>query len=100
MFNVGKFGIIGIRLKDRGVNNNAPITNTNRGGVVSRSLCLTLIAAIGTMVLLYVIGFVGNIDFLIFRISISNTEIALLPIVVGVIVAIVGDRIMKSKSLE
>ncbi|MGE6753774.1 ATPase [Rossellomorea sp. NPDC071047] len=67
---------------------------------MSRSLCLTLIAAIGTMVLLYVIGFVGNIDFLIFRISLSNTEIALLPIVVGVIVAIVGDRIMKSKSLE
>lgn len=67
---------------------------------MSKSFWLPLIAAIGTMVLLYVIGSVGSIDILVFNISLSNTEIALLPIVVGVVVAIVSDRIMKSRSLE
>jgi len=52
------------------------------------------------MVLLYVIGFIGNIDFLVFKISLSNTEIALLPIAIGIVVAMVSDRIVKSRSLE
>jgi hypothetical protein len=67
---------------------------------VSKSFWLPLIAAIGTMVLLYVIGFIGNIEFLVFKISLSNTEIALLPIVIGIVVAMVRDRIVKSRSLE
>ncbi|MGF3104654.1 ATPase [Rossellomorea sp. DUT-2] len=61
---------------------------------------LPLIAAIGTMVLLYVVGFIGKIEFLVFKISSSDTEIALLPIVVGIVVAFVSDRIVRPKSLE
>ncbi|TYS81861.1 ATPase [Rossellomorea aquimaris] len=67
---------------------------------MSKSFWLPLIAAIGTMVLLYVIGFIGNIEFLVFKISLSNTEIALLPIAIGIVVAMVSDRIVKSRSLE
>jgi phosphoglycerol transferase MdoB-like AlkP superfamily enzyme len=61
---------------------------------------LPLIAAIGTMVLLYVVGFIGNIELLVFKISSSDTEIALLPIFVGIVVAFVSDRIVRSRSLE
>ncbi|MDT9025521.1 ATPase [Rossellomorea yichunensis] len=61
---------------------------------------LPLIAAIGTMVLLYIVGFIGNIEFLVFKISSSDTEIALLPIVVGIVVAFGSDRIVRSRSLE
>ena len=50
------------------------------------------------MVLLYLIGFISNIDFLVFKISSSKTEIALLPIVVGLLIAFISDGIIKYKS--
>lgn len=52
----------------------------------------------GTMILLYTIGFTADIDFLIFKISLSDTEIALLPIVVGMLAGFISERIIKSKS--
>lgn len=65
-----------------------------------KSFWLPLFAAIGTMVLLYVIGNIGKIHFLMFKMSPSNTEIALLPIAVGIIVAIVSDRYVRERSQE
>ena len=50
------------------------------------------------MVLLYLIGFIADIDFLVFKISSSKTEIALLPVAVGLIIAIISDGIIKYKS--
>jgi hypothetical protein len=47
------------------------------------------------MTLLYTIGFIGNIDFLIFIISPSYTEIALVPIVIGLLVGFISERIIK-----
>ncbi|MGM0852709.1 MAG: hypothetical protein ACQEWI_08870 [Bacillota bacterium] len=52
------------------------------------------------MIVLYVIGFIGNIEFLVFKVSLSNTEIAILPIAVGIVVALVSDRVIKSRFLE
>ena len=57
-----------------------------------------LIVSIGAMVLLYLIGFIANIDFLVFKISPSNTEIALLPIAVGLLIAFISDGVIKYKS--
>jgi prepilin signal peptidase PulO-like enzyme (type II secretory pathway) len=68
------------------------------GGVVSKSFWLPLMASFGTMILLYIIGFIADIDFLIFKISLSDTEIALLPIAVGMLVGVISERIIKSKS--
>ena len=59
---------------------------------------IPLIAAFGTMLVLYLIGFVGKIDFLAFKVSSSYTEIALLPIVLGIGVGFISERIMKSKA--
>jgi hypothetical protein len=62
---------------------------------VSKSFWLPLIISFGTMILLYIIGFIGNIDFLVIIISPSYTEIALLPIVIGLLVGFISERIIK-----
>lgn len=59
---------------------------------------ISLIASIGAMILLYLIGFIANIDFLILKVSPSNTEIAFLPIVVGLLVALISEGIIKYNS--
>lgn len=59
---------------------------------------ISLIVSIGAMVLLYLIGFIANIDFLKFNILPSSTEIALLPIAVGLLIAFISDGIIKYKS--
>jgi len=69
----------------------------NGGGVVSKSLWISLIASFGTMILLYIIGFIANIDILVFKVSHTHTEIALLPIVVGIVVGFITERIIKLK---
>lgn len=58
----------------------------------------SLTVSIGAMVLLYLIGFIAKIDILVFNISPSKTEIAFLPIVVGLLIALIGDGIIKYKS--
>ena len=68
------------------------------GGVVSKSFWVPLMASFGTMILLYIIGFIADIDFLELKISLSDTEIALLPIVVGMLVGFISERIIKMKS--
>lgn len=50
------------------------------------------------MILLYIIGFIADLDFLIFKISRLDTETALLPIAVGMLVGFIIERIIKSKS--
>lgn len=62
---------------------------------MSKSFWLPLIISFGTMTLLYIIGFIGNIDFLVFIISPSYTEIALLPIVIGLLGGFISERIIK-----
>ena len=70
----------------------------NGGGVVSKPFWIPLIASFGTMILLYIIGFIANIDILVFKVSLSYTEISLLPIVVGILVGFISERIIKLKS--
>ena len=67
------------------------------GGFVSKSFWIPLMASFGTMILLYIIGFIADIDFLIFKISLSDTEFALLPIAVGMLVGFISERIIKSE---
>jgi len=67
------------------------------GGAVSKSFWIPLMASFGTMILLYIIGFIADLDFLIFKISLADTEIALLPIAVGMLVGFISERIIKSK---
>ena len=57
---------------------------------------IPLVLGFGTMTLLYIIGFVANIDILIFKVSNSSTEVAFLPIVIGLIVVVISERMMKS----
>ena len=68
------------------------------GGVVNKSFWIPLLASFGTMILLYIIGFIADIDFLVFKISLSDTEIALLPIAVGILVGFISEHIIKLKS--
>ena len=68
------------------------------GGVVSKSFWIPLMASFGTMILLYIIGFIADIDFLKLKISLSDAEISLLPIVVGMLVGFISERIIKLKS--
>ena len=64
---------------------------------MSKSFWIPLSAAFGTMILLYIIGFLANIDFLVFKVSLSYSEISLLPIVVGILVGVISERIIKLK---
>ncbi|MFL0584035.1 ATPase [Solibacillus silvestris] len=61
---------------------------------------IPLLASFATMAVLYLIGYVANLDFLIFKISLSYTEIALLPIFVGAAVGIISERMLKRKAGE
>ena len=63
---------------------------------MNKSVWISLILGFGTMALLYLIGFVANIDILIFKVTNSSTEIAFLPIVIGLIVVLISGRMMKS----
>ncbi|SDN85746.1 ATPase [Bacillus sp. OK048] len=63
-----------------------------------KSFWIPLMASFGTMILLYIIGYIADIDFLIFKISLSETEIALLPIAVGMLVGFISERMIKFKS--
>ena len=67
---------------------------------MSKSFWIPLIASFGTMILLYIIGFIANIDFLKFKVSFSYTEISLLPIAVGILVGFLSERIIKLKSQQ
>ena len=52
----------------------------------------------GTMALLYIIGFVADIDILEFKVSSSRTTVSLLPIAVGLFIVFIYERIMKSNN--
>nr|WP_269151727.1 ATPase [Sutcliffiella horikoshii] len=50
------------------------------------------------MGLLYLIGFLADINFLVFKWSPSYTEISLLPIGVGLLLGYISERIIKDKA--
>ncbi|SDI36857.1 hypothetical protein SAMN05192534_13920 [Alteribacillus persepolensis] len=58
---------------------------------------IPLITSIGTIILLYGIGNTADVDFLVFRMSLSNVEISLLPIAVGILAGFISERIVKKK---
>ncbi|AOV08153.1 hypothetical protein [Sporosarcina ureilytica] len=65
---------------------------------MDKSYWMLLIASLGTMIMLYIIGSIADIEILRFKHSSSNIEIAFLPIVVGFLIALIGNRIIKRKS--
>ena len=65
---------------------------------MSKSFWIPLMASFGTMILLYILGFIADIDFLKLKISLSDAEISLLPILVGMFVGFISERIIKLKS--
>ena len=65
---------------------------------MNKAFWIPLIASLGTMILLYLIGGIADIDFLVLKISLPYSEISLLPIVVGIIVGFISERIIKLKS--
>ena len=52
---------------------------------MNKTVWISLMLGFGTMAILYIIGFVANIDILIFKVTNSSTEIAFLPIIIGLI---------------
>lgn len=65
---------------------------------MKKSFWIPLIASFGTMIVLYMIGFIADIDLLRLRISLTEGEIAFLPIVAGMVAGFICERIVKSKS--
>ena len=63
---------------------------------MNKTIWISLMLGFGTMTILYIIGFVANIDILIFKVSDSSTEVAFLPIIIGLIVVFISERIIKS----
>lgn len=61
---------------------------------------IPLISSFTTMAVLYFIGYLADLNFLIFKISLSHTEIALLPVFVGAAVGIITERMLKRKAGE
>ncbi|NLP52539.1 ATPase [Bacillus sp. RO1] len=59
---------------------------------------MPLSIALGSMVLLYFWGFLADINFLIFKVSPTYFEIALLPIGVGLIFGVISERIIKLRT--
>ena len=64
---------------------------------MNKTVWISVMLGFATMALLYLIGFIANIDILIFKVTNSSTEIAFLPIIIGLIVVlIISGRMMKS----
>ena len=61
---------------------------------------IPLIASFTTMAVLYFIGYLADLNFFIFKISLSHTEIALLPVFLGAAVGIITERMLKRKAGE
>ena len=68
----------------------------NWGEMVNKTVGISLVLGFGTMALLYLIGFFADIDILLFKVTNSSTEVAFLPIIIGLIVVFISGRIMKS----
>jgi prepilin signal peptidase PulO-like enzyme (type II secretory pathway) len=64
--------------------------------MMNNTVWISLVLGFTTMALLYLIGFIANIDILIFKVTHSNTEIAFLPIIIGLLVILISGRMMKS----
>ena len=64
---------------------------------MNKTFWIPLIASLGTIITLYLIGYIFNIDSLVFDLSLPNSEISLIPVIVGVIVGFISERIVKSK---
>ena len=69
----------------------------NGGGRMKKSFWVPLAAAVGTMAGLYLIGFLTDIELFAFKWSLSYTEISLIPIIIGLLVALICDWQMKKK---
>jgi hypothetical protein len=72
-----------------------------RGGkreILNKTIWIPVVLGFGTMALLYIIGFVADINILEFKVSSSRTTFSLLPIAVGLLVTYISERIMKSKN--
>ncbi|PIC65303.1 ATPase [Sporosarcina sp. P13] len=65
---------------------------------MDKSLWIPLLVSFGTMIVLYLLGYIADIDILIFRMSLSDTEISLLPIAVGMLAGFICERVIKSRA--
>ncbi len=68
------------------------------GGIMKKSTWIPVLLSFGTMILLYLIGYIFDLSIFKFKYSLNgNAEIALLPIAIGLVVVIVVDRMVKSR---
>ncbi|TYS18544.1 ATPase [Rossellomorea vietnamensis] len=58
---------------------------------------IPMYVSFGTMISLYLIGYLAKIKILTFKLSFSNTEIALLPIAAGFAACLISQWILKRK---
>lgn len=65
------------------------------GELVSKPFWIPLLVAFGTMIVLFIIGSMANIQILVFKLSPTYTEIAFLPIIVGILFGFISERMIK-----
>lgn len=65
---------------------------------MNKSFWIPLLASLGTMILLYSIGSIADVDSFEFKVSLPYSEISLLPIIIGILVGFISERIIKLKS--
>lgn len=65
---------------------------------MSKPFWIPLIVAFGTMALLYSIGIIANEKLLIIKLSPSYTEISLVPIIIGILIGFITERMIKNRS--
>ncbi|MGG4471548.1 ATPase [Paenibacillus alvei] len=65
---------------------------------MSKYFWVPFTAGFATVVLLYIVGTITEIDILMFRVSLSYTEISFFPIIVGILVGLISKQIIRYKS--
>jgi hypothetical protein len=63
--------------------------------MMKKSVWISVMLGFATMALLYLLGFIAKIDILIVKVTNSSTEVALLPIIIGLIVIWISGRVMR-----
>ena len=64
---------------------------------MNKVLLIPVLITFGTMLLLYLVGYIAQIESLSFKFSVESQEIALFPIFLALLVGYISERVMKMK---
>ncbi|RIW30405.1 ATPase [Bacillus salacetis] len=67
---------------------------------MKKTTWIPLAAGVATMAALFLLGYLADLPYLMFKIGRSNIEVAFFPIIVGFIVSFVSEKALQRKKIS